>query len=154
MKLAHKLNLILFSFVNGCKLHFLLSCNVRKAAKNTAFAARPSCAVKELSWSYKVITVVVGGVNNGMNIGRRLCRWVAAGVDWRLDKKPQVPYQLSVHVVDVDCHQLCVYFLKSPLGKAAVGDTHTHTAAMAGEFPLHRAIFLRFDPNVFHFSNH
>lgn len=40
-------------------------------------------------------------------------------LDWRLLKESQVPYQLRVHVVDVDCQQLCVYFLKNYLGKSS-----------------------------------
>lgn len=36
--------------------------------------------MRELSWSYKIIPIMVGGVNNYKNIGRWLCRWEAEGL--------------------------------------------------------------------------
>lgn len=63
------------------------------------------------------------------------------GVDWSLYKKWQLPYQLRSRVVDVDRHQLCVYFLKNSLGNIGRG-RHTQQPWQVSPCDSGRTIFL------------
>lgn len=130
---AHKTTLILHFLIITSQLdkeiHLFLNmlfCNVRKAMAETTKPYKQPQGPKShvsvplpsplsclnllfCSWSYKVIPVMVEGVNNDKNIRR----WVGG----RLIRSCSSLISACVHVVDVDCHHFCVNFLKDSVEK-------------------------------------
>lgn len=95
-----------------------------------------SCSMRESSWSYKIIPVMVGGVNNYKNIGRWLCRWVAEGLTGGYIRhcNSLISPVFLLWMWTVTTSDLCVYYLKDSVQKSS---RRWRAAAMASKFLWH-----------------